>query len=96
MAAGGNNENKNMTPRKKSLTALSHYPKNQFSPQNHGLTLSQHKKIDKRTGILRDNKLRPLNSDPYLPMLSKGAVNLSDLPTKGPAGAGADARRKSI
>ena len=31
--------------------------------------------------MLRDNKLRPLNSGPYLPMLSEGASNWSDLPT---------------
>ena len=31
--------------------------------------------------MLRDNKLRPLNSDPCLPMLSEGAANPSDLAT---------------
>ena len=43
--------------------------------------------------MLRDNKLRPLNSGPCLPMLSEGVSNWSDLPTKsrvqiyqGPAG----------
>ena len=30
--------------------------------------------------MLRDNKLRPLNSDPCLPMLSERAANPSDLP----------------
>ena len=33
--------------------------------------------------MLRDNKLRPLNSGPYLLMLSEGASNWSDLPTLG-------------
>ena len=33
--------------------------------------------------MLRDNKLRPLNPDPCLPMLSEGAANRSDLPTVG-------------
>ena len=31
--------------------------------------------------MLRDNKLRRLNPDPCLPMLSEGAANRSDLPT---------------
>ena len=31
--------------------------------------------------MLRDNKLRPLNPEPCLPMLSEGAANQSDLPT---------------
>ena len=31
--------------------------------------------------MLRDNQLLPLNPDPYLPMLSEGAANRSDLPT---------------
>ena len=31
--------------------------------------------------MLRDKKLRPLNSGPCLPMLSEGASNWSDLPT---------------
>ena len=31
--------------------------------------------------MLRDNKLRPLNQDPCLPMLSEGAANPSDLPS---------------
>ena len=35
---------------------------------------------DTRTGMLRDNKLRRLNTDPCLPMLSEGAANRSDLP----------------
>jgi hypothetical protein len=30
--------------------------------------------------MLRDNKLRPLNSGPCLPMLSEGVANRSDLP----------------
>ena len=34
--------------------------------------------------MLRDNKLRPLNSGPYLPMLSEGASNWSDLPIESP------------
>ena len=29
------------------------------------------------------NYVRPLNPDPYLPMLSEGAANQSDLPTLG-------------
>ena len=33
--------------------------------------------------MLRDNKLRPLNPDPCLPVLSEGVANRSDLPTWG-------------
>ena len=33
--------------------------------------------------MLRGNKLRPLNLGPYLPMLSEGASNWSDLPIVG-------------
>ena len=42
---------------------------------------NQHEENFKLTGMLCDNKLRPLNPDPCLPELSEGVANRSDLPT---------------
>ena len=79
MAAGINNENQNVTLRGNKIINRSQTPpKNQLSAQNHELTLYQRENNYKQTGMLGDNKQRPLNPDPCLPMFSERATNRSD------------------
>ena len=57
--------------------------KPKYNTEREKIINKQYKKNYTRTGMLCDNKLRPLNSGPYLPMLSEGVSNWYDLPISG-------------